>query len=139
MRKLLIALLVTLLASWLSAHAPPAAAERIKLPDEMLGLWCLDPKQRDNDRETYRRGECGPSTDKPSWMWLRIGPRNVRAHELDCRILNVGKVMERRVLPIYRLSMRCWGEGEVGIDRIRLWLDGNALLVAPRRQWPEIQ
>src|SRR5262249_20231952 len=46
---------------------------------------------------------------------------------LVARILKVGKVMERRVLPIYRLTMRCWGEGEVGIDRIRLWLDGNAL------------
>jgi hypothetical protein len=30
-------------------------------------------------------------------------------------------------------------EGEVGIDRIKLWLEGNALLVAPRRQWPESQ
>ena len=90
---IIIAMMAILLAA--IARAPVGAAERVNLPDEMLGLWCLDPKKRDNDRETYRPGDCGPDTDKPLWMRLLIGPRTLRAHELDCHTLNVSKMIER--------------------------------------------
>src|SRR5262249_9741766 len=66
-------------AAFALAFAMPANAA-VKLPDAMLGMWCLTP-QTNNDYEFYERRECGPGNEDPvlkdtNWpnSYLIIGP-----------------------------------------------------------------
>jgi hypothetical protein len=103
------------------ARAPVGAAERVNLPDEMLGLWCLDAKERDHDHETYRRDDCGPGTDNPSWMWLLIGSRTLRALRLACLFMlslltcvSIWLPGDRETAGLARAQDRQWS----GLDRV---------------------
>jgi hypothetical protein len=67
-RKVLVTTMVTALSL-----VSTAAAERVKLPDEVLGLWCLAPESND-EYEFYQRGDCG--TGKTT-TWILLGPRAI--------------------------------------------------------------
>ena len=125
-------LLFALAAFALALTAPATGAERVKLPEDILGTWCLESVDESADREVYHRADCGPGTGKPSWSWLLMGPDRMRAHELDCRTRRIIKRIDRK-LPIYRLTMFCWDEGSTGVDHVEIWRAEDKLMVSPRR------
>jgi hypothetical protein len=104
------------------AALPAAAADRVKLPTEMLGTWCL---QQNGEVPTYRRGDCLRKTDS----WLLIGPDGYQGHEFGCKIIKTGVDRRNRRYVVYVLESHCEGEAQTWDATISMWLGLNDSLI----------
>jgi hypothetical protein len=96
----LLRLILALVAIALTALSA-VAAERVKLPTEMLGTWCLD----EHEASTYRRGDCQDKTDS----WLQIGADGYQGHEFGCKAIKVSVDRRNPRYTVYELESRCEG------------------------------
>jgi hypothetical protein len=122
----LLRLILALVAIALTALSA-VAAERVKLPTEMLGTWCLD----EHEASTYRRGDCQDKTDS----WLQIGADGYQGHEFGCKAIKVSVDRRNPRYTVYELESRCEGEAKTWTAAINMWLGLNDTLViveAPR-------
>jgi hypothetical protein len=116
--------------------ATGATARTAKLPDTMLGMWCLDKQNTGNVYEFYERGDCGPGK---TTTYLVISQEKFRGHEFECKIKRITKRDSRRG-DRYDVAVRCWDEGHVGNDVFFVWdIDDGIMLTNKYQQsrYPE--
>jgi hypothetical protein len=101
MRKLVIALAVTLLAS------SSLMAGRSKLPPQFVGAWCLDNPENEKEAPAYRLGRCLPH-HQDSDGWLTVSADGFIGHETRCSVVRSAPDEKSN----YLVKFRCSGEGE---------------------------
>jgi hypothetical protein len=117
------------IAATLIATLAPAKAES-KLPDTMLGMWCLDKQHTNKIYEFYGRGDCGAGK---TTTWLVISQEKFRGHEFDCKVKRVIKRDSRRG-DRYDVAVRCWDEGNIGNDVFSVWDIGDGIMLTNKDQ-----
>jgi hypothetical protein len=121
MRQLALALVLT----GVTFLAAQAAAGPNRLPDSLLGTWCVAAESSASRYDIFMRAQC--ERDKE----LLVGPNRIRAFWLDCRVLRVDGPKEMRHGPMWQVTLRCKGEGDrdAGVQTIKVWDIGDGLMV----------
>jgi hypothetical protein len=101
---------------------PAVPAERVELPTEMLGTWCL---QQEGEVLTFRRGDCLDQADS----WLLIGPDGYQGHEFGCKTVKSSINRRNPRYVVYVLESRCEGEAQTWDALISMWLGSNDSLI----------
>jgi hypothetical protein len=120
MKTIVVTMVTALLAS-----AAPAAPQRVKLPNELLGKWCLVRADSKNESTAfYRRGSCKKDADE----WLRITPNGYDVAELGCTTVKSNMTGGQPVASrAYQVWYRCGGEGFTWTERKLMWLTPKGL------------
>jgi hypothetical protein len=120
---IMLQLISTLAAVALTMLAvPAAAAERVELPTEILGTWCL---QQEGEVLTYRRGDCLDQADS----WLLVGRDGYQGHEFGCKTVKASINRSNPRYVVYVLESRCEGEAQTWDAIITMWLGPNDSLI----------
>jgi hypothetical protein len=101
---------------------PAAPAERIELPAEMLGDWCL---QQENEVLTFRRDDCLDQANN----WLLIDRDGYRGHEFGCKTVKSSISRHDPRYVVYVLESRCEGEAQTWNAIISMWLGSSDSLI----------
>jgi hypothetical protein len=104
------------------AALPAAPAERIELPAEMLGDWCL---QQENEVLTFRRDDCLDQADN----WLLIDRDGYRGHEFGCKTVKSSISRHDARYVVYVLESLCEGDSQTWDAIISMWLSSNDSLI----------
>jgi hypothetical protein len=92
----------------------PAAAQTLKLPNEMLGTWCptQDPLVEEKDGTSTikyeRRQDCSPADDTS----IVLGPRGYGGQDVSCKAISG----VTRSPPFLQVRYRCTGEGNITLN-----------------------
>jgi hypothetical protein len=119
------------------------AAERVKLPPEMLGTWCLKNQQENinpKDDLFYVRENCRGKTDS----WIVIAPDGYEGHEMGCTTAKSTRRKDAARSDTYTtryryvMQYKCGGEGMTWFASEEMYLDeDDTLVVTKRRSWGE--
>jgi hypothetical protein len=100
------------------------AAERVKLPRQMLGTWCgVLAEWQEIDKRVFERGKC--DQDDTS---ILVGLDGYKGQHFSCKMMKISSKREGARV-VYMMRNRCNGEGGVLVENLSMWLADNGSLV----------
>jgi hypothetical protein len=121
-----IKIITTAFAIVMAMASAATAAERVKLPRQMLGTWCgvlAEWEKSDNER-VFERGKCDPEDDTS----ILVGPDGYKGQDFSCKMIEISSKREGARV-VYVMRNRCDGEGGVLVENLSMWLADNGSLI----------